>query len=175
VKGELKKFRLFALLLIAELVLAFVNPQLARITAVNTGNFLLNIMSILPMILILMGLFDAWVPRSTVERNIGPGSGARGVALSFLLGTAAAGPLYVAFPIAKSMLNKGARSASITIFLSTWATVKIPMVLMEAHFVGLNFALLRLGLTVPGIILLGFLLERLLGLDDSGLRGRIPL
>jgi uncharacterized membrane protein YraQ (UPF0718 family) len=167
VKAVLRKFRLLALVLLTELVLAFVNPQVARSAAVNTGEFLLNILLILPMILILMGLFDAWVPRSTVERNVGPGSGARGVALSILLGTAAAGPLYAAFPIAKSMQNKGARRANITIFLSTWASVKIPMVAMEAHFVGLNFALLRLGLTVPGVILLGFLLERLHGPDKG--------
>jgi uncharacterized membrane protein YraQ (UPF0718 family) len=76
-------------------------------------------------------------------------------------------PLYAAFPIAKSMQNKGARSANITIFLSTWASVKIPMVAMEAHFVGLNFALLRLGLTIPGAILIGFLLERLHGLNEG--------
>lgn len=166
-KAVLMKFRLLALVLLAESVLAFVNPQVAQSAAVNTGEFLLNILTILPMILILMGLFDAWVPRSTVERNVGPGSGVRGVALSILLGTAAAGPLYAAFPIARSMQNKGARSANITIFLGTWAAVKIPMVAMEAHFVGLNFALLRLGLTVPGVILLGFLLERIHGLDDS--------
>ncbi|MDF2626190.1 MAG: conserved hypothetical rane protein [Symbiobacteriaceae bacterium] len=160
------KFRLLALLLLAELVLAFVSPHVARSAAVNTGEFLWNILMILPMILILMGLFDAWVPRSTVERNVGPGSGIRGVVLSILLGTAAAGPLYAAFPLAKSMQAKGAGIANITIFLGTWASVKIPMVAMEAHFVGLDFALLRLGLTVPGVILIGFILERMHGLDE---------
>lgn len=159
-KLDLKKYRLLALLLLAEVALAFTWPQMARSVAVNTGDFLLTILGILPAILILMGLFDAWVPRSTVERNIGPGSGARGVALSILLGTAAAGPLYAAFPIARSLLEKGARNANVTIFLGIWASVKIPMVAMEAHFVGVQFALLRLVLTVPGVILIGFLIER---------------
>ena len=166
-KAVLKKFRLLALVLLTELVLAFVNPHVARSAAVNTGEFMWNILMVLPMILILMGLFDAWVPRSTVERNVGPGTGLRGVALSILLGTAAAGPLYAAFPLAKSMQDKGAGIANISIFLGTWASVKIPMVAMETHFVGLNFAMLRLGLTVPGVILIGFILERLHRLEEG--------
>lgn len=161
------KFRLLAVVVLAEVVLAFFHLGLAGRAAVNTWEFLLSIMKVLPMILILMGLVDAWVPKSAVEQHMGPGSGARGVALSILLGTAAAGPLYAAFPIAKAMQEKGARWANVAIFLGTWAAIKIPMVALEAHFVGVSFALVRLGLTVPGVILLGFLLERLLGVGEG--------
>ncbi len=161
------KFWLLAVVVVAQVGLAFFDPGLAGRVAANTWDFLWSILKVLPMILILMGLFDAWVPRSAVERHIGPGSGARGVALSILLGTAAAGPLYAAFPVAKALQEKGARWANVTIFLGTWAAVKIPMVALEAHFVGVSFAMVRLVLTVPGIIVLGFLLERLLGVGEG--------
>lgn len=159
----MKKFWLLAVLVLAQVVLAFFDFDLAGRAAANTWAFALSILKVLPMILILMGLVDAWVPKSAVEQHMGPGSGPRGVALAILLGTAAAGPLYAAFPVAKAMQEKGARWANVTIFLGTWAAIKIPMVALEAHFVGVSFALVRLGLTVPGVILLGFLLERLLG------------
>ena len=52
--------------------------------------------------------------------------------------------------------------ANVVIFLGTWATIKIPMLMMEIKFMGLPFALARLGLTLPTIILTGYLIEKVL-------------
>ncbi len=38
----------------------------------------------------------------------------------------------------------------------------IPMLLLEATYVGTAFALVRLALTIPGVIAIGLLMERLL-------------
>lgn len=157
---QLKKYRLFAAVVAVNLILALFRPSLAQASATNAISFLVEILLILPMVMVLMGLFDVWVPRKLVEEHVGPDSGVLGVALAILLGTAAAGPLYAAFPIALSLQQKGARLANIVIFLGTWAAIKIPMVLMESSFVGIRFALLRLLLTIPGVIGLGFLMER---------------
>jgi uncharacterized membrane protein YraQ (UPF0718 family) len=97
-----------------------------------------------------------------VEKNVGPESGIRGVIISILVATAAAGPLYAGFPVAYALLKKGCRVANAVIFLGTWATIKIPMLMMEIKFMGLSFALLRLALTLPAIIITGYLLEKLL-------------
>lgn len=156
-----KKYRLVLAILALDLALWPLAPDLAPKALSNSWEFLGDILKIVPPVMVLMGLFDAWVPRALVENHLGTGSGARGAALAMLLGTAAAGPLYAAFPIAVSLRGKGARLANIAIFLGTWATIKIPMILMEASFITPGFALLRLGLTIPGIIVLGFLVERL--------------
>jgi len=158
---HLKTYRLFAAILAIDLVLALFNTKLALASAVNSFDFLVEILEIVPPVMVLMGLIDVWTPRKLVEDHLGSGSGVRGPALAILLGTAAAGPLYAAFPIALSLRKKGARLANIVVFLGTWATIKIPMILMESNFIGIRFALLRLALTVPGILGAGFLMERM--------------
>ena len=74
-------------------------------------------LGILPSILILLGLMDAWVPKKIIERLLGKDSGISGIGVAILAGTAAAGPLYVAFPVAASLLKKGARISNVAIFL----------------------------------------------------------
>ncbi len=146
----------------AGVILALARPSLARPLATNTGSAVLEVTEIVPLVMVLMALFDVWVPSRLVEDQIGPASGARGMALAILLGTAAAGPLYAAFPVAVSLQKKGARLANIVIFLGTWASIKIPMILLESSFIGLRFSLLRLALTVPGVIAMGVVMERAL-------------
>jgi uncharacterized membrane protein YraQ (UPF0718 family) len=117
-------------------------------------NYLLEMVSILPPILVLCGLFDAWVSKQTIERLMGEASGAKGALIALLLGTAAMGPLYAAFPIGKALLEKGASLYNVVVFLCVWASIKIPMILFEVKFLGAEFALLRLALTIPAIFLI---------------------
>lgn len=151
-----------ALILAAHLALWIPSPGLAAQSLRNWGQGLVDVLVIVPSVLILIGLFDAWVPKDVVARNLGRTSGVRGVLLALLLGTGAAGPIYAAFPIGAALLEKGARPANLVIFLGAWATIKLPMLMMESAFLGIRFALLRLALTLPGIIACGFLMEALL-------------
>lgn len=117
----------------------------------------------LPAVLVLMGLFGVWVDRRLVVKYLGEGSGMGGLLLSILLGTLPTGPLYIAFPLAGMLLKKGARVANVMIFLSAWACIKLPLELMELRFLGWEFTVLRLGLTVALIIPMGLLAEKLYG------------
>jgi len=157
---RINKYRLFATILTIDLVLTLFDTKLAQLSATKSLVFLIEVLIIVPPVMVLMGLIDVWVPKKLVEDNLGPASGARGSALALLLGSAAAGPLYAAFPIALSLRKKGARLSNIAIFLGTWATIKIPMILMESSFIGIRFALLRLAFTIPGVLGVGFLMER---------------
>jgi len=150
-----------AAVLALHLLLYLVSPALARRSARGGLDGMGSILAIVPAVLVLIALFDAWVPRAVVERNLGPGSGLRGMALALLLGTAAAGPIYAAFPIGLALRQKGARTANLVIFLGAWASIKLPMLLLESAFLGTRFACLRLALTLPGIIGCGLLMERL--------------
>jgi uncharacterized membrane protein YraQ (UPF0718 family) len=116
-------------------------------------------LSVLPPVLVLCGLFDAWVPKRTIERLMGDASGIKGTSIAFLLGTVAMGPLYAAFPIGKSLLNKGASLFNVAVFLCVWASIKIPMILFEIKFLGADFALLRLALTIPAILLISAMMK----------------
>ncbi|HJV91259.1 MAG TPA: permease [Holophagaceae bacterium] len=144
------------------LVLWLPFPALAQHSLRNWIVGIGQVLVIVPSVLVLLGLFNVWVPKEQVARNLGRDSGARGVLLALLLGTGAAGPIYAAFPIGVTLLEKGARVANLVIFLGAWATIKLPMLLMESAYLGTRFALLRLALTLPGLIACGFLMEALL-------------
>ncbi|MDU0460729.1 MAG: permease [Geobacteraceae bacterium] len=160
ISAYLKKYYLILAVLTVNMLLSLWQPATAGHSLTNSLHFLTEVLLILPPVMILMGLLDAWIPRDLVEANLGPDAGLRGPAWAILLGTAAAGPLYAAFPIALSLLNKGARLANIVIFLGTWGAVKIPMIIIESSFIGLRFALLRLAFTVPCVLAIGYLMEQ---------------
>ena len=126
----------------------------------NSLQFSLEILKILPPVLILMALLDAWVPRAVIESQLGKNSGVKGKILSIFLGTAAAGPLFAAFPIALSLKKKGISLSNLVIFLGSWSTIKIPMLVMESNFLGWDFTLLRFAITLPLILLIGILMEK---------------
>jgi len=85
---------------------------------------------------------------------MGPGSGIKGPIIAFVLGSAAAGPLYGAFPVAAVLMKKGASFTNILIFIGAWSTTKIPMLLFEMNALGHRFALSRLAIDVVGIIVI---------------------
>jgi uncharacterized membrane protein YraQ (UPF0718 family) len=146
-------------ILLIHLIIFIPYPAVAAQSVRNWFGGIGEVLAIVPSVLILIGLFDAWVPKEVVERGLGPKSGLRGVLFALLLGTGAAGPIYAAFPIGVSLREKGARTANLVIFLGAWATIKIPMLMMESAFLGTRFAILRLVLTLPGIIACGFAME----------------
>jgi uncharacterized membrane protein YraQ (UPF0718 family) len=115
---------------------------------------------VLPPIFIILGLFDVWVPREKFIRFMGPGSGAKGPLLAFALGTCAAGPLYGSFPVAAALMRKGASFMNVMIFIGAWSTTKIPMLLFEIQSLGPRFALSRLAIDIPGIVLIAYAMKQ---------------
>ena len=147
------------MLLTGQIAVHFLNKAKALSILAATKNCLIEMLSILPPILILLGLFEVWVPKSMVEKFMGEASGWKGILAALFVGTAGMGPLYVAFLIGAFFLRKGASLLNTSIFLCVWAAIKIPMIRFEIQFLGLEFAALRLALTIPGILAISGLLS----------------
>jgi len=162
-KAFLKRYGAFFLLLAAGAVTGLILPEIGQKALNNTIGSFKEMLSVLPPIFILLGLLDVWVDRATMVKYTGKGSGFKGVLIAFLLGSAAAGPLYAAFPFAAVMLKKGSSLTNVLIFIGAWSTTKIPMLAFEAASMGPEFTLVRLGLSLVGIPLIAFLTERSLG------------
>jgi len=162
-----RRYRLFLLLLALDLLLLVLRPATGAQAFRQTGSNLLGMLSVLPPIFVLLGLLDVWVERETMIRYMGAGSGARGALLAFLMGSAAAGPLYAAFPIAAVLLRKGAKMTNVFIFLGAWSTTKIPLLLFEASSLGLRYTLLRLGGNIVGILAIAHAMDRSLPADEQ--------
>lgn len=162
----LKRYKAFIGLFIINIGLLFIEPMIGKKSLEITWNSVLEMMSILPVIFILLGLLDVWVDRATMMKYTGKESGLKGALISFILGAAAAGPLYAAFPIATVMMKKGSSLFNIFIFIGTWSTAKIPMLTFEAVNLGVHYALLRLVLSILGIFTIATILSRALTKED---------
>ena len=129
------------------------------------GGGIVEMLGFLPPIFVLLGLFDVWVDRETVMKLMGKGSGFKGVALAFLLATLAAGPLYMAFPVAGVLLKKRAGLFQIFVFIGTWAIAKVPMLLFEVSCFGFRYTVIRLICNVAAITGIAWIMTSMLGPD----------
>jgi len=160
-KGEavfLKKY-LAPLLFAGFLLVSRLGPIPAGIAMGNIFfRFLRDMVLFLPLLFLLIGLFDVWVPRAKIERHIGAGAGWPGMIWVILMATLQGGPLYASFPIAALLWKKGCSARNIFVYLGAFSALKIPMLAFEIGFLGLKFSLLRTAFSLPVFIFIGFLL-----------------
>lgn len=141
-------------------------PDKAIQSLSNSLYYIKEMLIIMPVILLLISLIEAWVPKSTIENALGENSGVKGMVLSFLLGSFSAGPIYAAFPICKTLLKKGAGIANIVVILSAWAVVKVPMLANEAKFLGSKFMAIRWILTTIAILIMALIVSKFVKQDE---------
>lgn len=156
--------------IIAILILVAMNiitPTRGEVATSMTIKNIAEMIKIIPPIFILLGLLDVWVPREKMIKYIGDDSGIIGILISFLLGSAAAGPLYAAFPVAGILIKKGAKFSNVLIFIGAWSTTKIPLLLMETQALGFKFAMLRLSINILGIIFIAKITDKILNNEDK--------
>lgn len=159
-KKLVRRYRGFLIVLASVIILTLFNQQLGLKTLRITGNSLKEMLLVIPPIFILLGLLDVWVSKETMIKYMGEGSGLKGILLSIFIGSAAAGPLYGAFPIAAVFMKKGVKFMNILIFIGAWSTTKIPMFLFEMAALGNKFAISRLLIDIPGIIIIAFIISK---------------
>jgi uncharacterized membrane protein YraQ (UPF0718 family) len=143
--------------------LLILRPHAAKVFGSTAASYTLEMASILPAVLILMGIMTVMVSNEFISRYLGKAAGVKGMALALLLGTLPTGPLYIAFPFAGALKHKGASTGNLVIFLSAWACIKIPQELVELRFLGAEFMLLRLGLTIFAVAAMGLIINRTAG------------
>lgn len=152
--------------LLAYIVLSLIDPKLGVQGISNSGYYIKEMLMIMPVIFVLTALLDSWVPKETIIKLLGKEAKLKGVVLSFLLGSISAGPIYAAFPFCGTLHKKGASIKNIVIILSSWAVVKIPMLLNEAKFLGFEFMALRWILTIIAILIFAIITSKIVKDED---------
>jgi len=106
----------------------------------NFISFSATMLGIIPGAFILIGLFEVWVKRETVERHL--------------------------FPVAYALYSKGAKLSVIFTYLGAAAVCRIPMAIFcripmaifEASFLGIKFTVIRWLVSLPLVIITSILL-----------------
>jgi uncharacterized membrane protein YraQ (UPF0718 family) len=140
----------YALFLAISLIIDFEpGKQIGR----NFLTFATTMVTLLPFAFLLIGLFEVWVKRETVEKHLGQESGWKGYVWAVLLAGTVVGPLYIALPVAYSLYKKGAKFGVIFTYIGASAICRVPMATFEASFLGLKFTAIRLAVSLPLVIL----------------------
>ncbi|MEF8879100.1 MAG: permease [Candidatus Thermoplasmatota archaeon] len=166
-KKTLRDWIFFAITVVILLIILFVFPEKTDPVTSTAWEYFLEMIIILPAVMIIMGIFSVFISDETVVKYLGKASGIKGIGISLFLGALPTGPLYVAFPMAATLIKKGARISNIIVFLSAWACIKLPQELVELQFLGLDFMFSRLVLTIIFVTIMGFIIEKIIESSNS--------
>ncbi len=125
----------------------------------NLWQYLKTLLLLLPPVFIMIGLFEIWIPKKTIEKHFGTSHGISAWIWLMLLSATIVGGLYVSLPLGYTLYKKGTRLRLVYAFLGFSTICRIPMTFFEASFLGLKFTLIRYAVALPLVILSGILLE----------------
>jgi uncharacterized membrane protein YraQ (UPF0718 family) len=129
-------------------------------------DFSVEMLTFIPCLFLLIGLFDVWMPKELLQQHLGEASGVKGAVMVILFAMLQGGPLYAAFPVAAILWQKGCSPRNIFIYLGAFSTLKIPMLTFEIGFLGLKFSLLRTLITLPVFLVIAEIIARYLRHTD---------
>lgn len=154
---KIKNNLFFTVVTLAYIVMLIANPTMGMASVKNSGYYIKEMIMIMPVIFILTALLDMWIPKEKIMKFLGKEAGLKGVLLSLVVGSISAGPIYAAFPMCVMLHRKGASVRNVVIILSSWAVIKLPMLLNETKFLGMKFMAIRWALTVIAIIIFSWI------------------
>lgn len=157
------KDNVFLIVVAVAYILMFILKPYMGVTSIkNSAYYLKEMIMIMPVIFVLTALLDTWIAKEKIMKYLGEESKVKGILLSFILGSISAGPIYAAFPMCVMLHKKGASVRNLIIILSSWAVIKVPMLLNEAKFLGIKFMTIRWVLTVIAIIVFSWIASKLI-------------
>ena len=165
-KNLIKRYKFFIVTIVIVGIITIFNKELGFKSLGIAGYSFKEMALVIPPVFLLLGLLDIWVPREMMIRYMGEGSGIKGIILSIIIGSVAAGPLYGAFPVAAVFMKKGVKFTNILIFIGAWSTTKIPMFIFEISSLGKSFAITRLLIDIPAIIIIAYILAVFVSKDE---------
>lgn len=126
---------------------------------------LLLFVEILPKVLagtLIGALIQILVPRATIVRWLGAGSGWTGLLIATLAGVLIPAGPFTVFPIAASLLLAGADRGTAVAFISGWLLLGLNRALIwEMPFFGTDIVLLRSALSIWMPFAIGWAIRRL--------------
>ena len=122
------------------------------------GKSLLKIFPSVLMIIMFIGLLLGLLPQAKISEFIGEQSGWEGFLLIAVLGAIMHIPSLLSFPLAASLLDKGAQVASVAVFITTLTMIGIVTLPLEIKIMGKKFALLRNGISFIMAILIALVM-----------------
>ena len=151
-----------SIMILLIIVLYVFSPETGKKIGNAFSSNILTMLKILPLVFILIALFEVWVKKEKVEKHLGEKGGLRSFLWVVILGGTTIGPMIVALPVAASLYRKGARLSVIFTYLGAAAVCRIPMTIFETSYLGVKFTIIRYSVALPLIIVSSVIMGRIL-------------
>ena len=135
---------------------ALFSPGKTKMSLLKAWKSFINVLPALIAMLLLVSIMIALLPERLIARLIGSESGIWGQFLASLIGSATLIPAFVAFPMAKVLMQHGAGAAQMAVFVSTLMMVGVATAPLEASFFGWRATILRNGMAYFYSFLVGY-------------------
>lgn len=133
-----------------------------RVAAYSSGMLVLMISPIILIAMVISCYVRKLLPTKLVERWLGSESGLRGLAVAMLGGMVTPGGPFAAFPLVVGFYRAGASFEICVAYLTSWTVLGLNRVLIwELPFLGFDFVLLRLLISLP-LPIIAWMLAKLL-------------
>jgi len=157
-------------------VVAFLEGGWARVGAGlrGTGSLLVETAVLIAAAFVLAGLIQVLIPRETVTRWLGEGSGWRGLLIGGVAGALIPGGPYAYYPIAVAFLRSGANIGTIVTFVvakNLWTVSRLPI---EVALLGVHVTWVRYLVTLAFPPLAGLLAQALFRGGGRWVRDGLP-
>lgn len=162
-KKDIILYAVTAVFLIFALISAIIGFEPGKSLLKNFWEYIKFILTIMPAVFLLIGLFNVWVKKETVIKHMGHKSGIKGYVLAIILAFAVVGGLFAALPISKQLHDKGSRLGVVMTYLGASCVCRVPMTLFEASLLGWEFTAIRFIVSLPLIILSSIFIEKVMG------------
>ncbi|HZX10336.1 MAG TPA: permease [Acidobacteriota bacterium] len=125
----------------------FKNREKTKKSMIVAVKSFFRILPLVLVIIIIVGLFMAFIPPSEIMKFIGDQAGWTGILAIAALGAVLHIPALISYPLAAALLQSGAAIASVAAFITTLTMVGVITLHLEIKELGLRFTLLRNGLS----------------------------
>ena len=146
-------------LTIVLLMISFFSDRKKTIAGIKRGfKMFLGILPTMLNVLILVSIFLFLVPKETLIKLLGKGSGITGFMIAAILGSISLIPGFIAFPLAAILLKNGAAYNIVAVFITTLMMVGILTLPIEIKYFGVKVSILRNALSFIGALIIGLII-----------------
>jgi len=122
----------------------------------------LRLLPIVFIVILFIGFLMGFIPHKAIANIIGEQSGLLGILFIASLGAILHIPSLISFPLAASLLNKGASITSIAVFITTLTMIGTVTIPLEIKELGKKIAFLRNGISFIIAIIIALIIGSIL-------------
>ncbi len=145
------------------LLISFFLDKKKTILGIKKGfKMFFNIVPPFLNILIVVSILLYLVPQETIIKYLGLSSGFLGFFAAAIIGSITLIPGFISYPIAASLISKGASYGIVAVFMTTLMMVGIVTLPLEIKYFGKKAAIIRNILNFIAALIIGLLIGRLM-------------